>query len=188
MAIIGLLIVAALMFFGTWSALVNSDEECIKASGDIDSTLQRRYDLIPNLVNTVKGYMKHEDKVFTDVNEARAKVGQLNVSVKDAGPEQMQQFAAAQQQLSGALSKLLAVVESQPNIKANEPIMALMAQLEGTENRINVARTRYNAAVKNLNSKVRGPLGGIVANFLDVKRREPFLADDAARKAPKVEF
>jgi LemA protein len=167
---------------------VTLDEGAERTLGDVDAQLQRRNDLVPNLVNAVKGSMGFENKTLKEVIEARSKVSQLNISFKDAtlNAEKMKEFAAAQSQLGGALSRLMAVVESYPDLKSAVTVRDLMTQLEGTENRISVARQRYNEAIVEPNVWVRSPIGGIIANWADLKHRTRFEADKEAKTAPTV--
>ncbi len=170
---------------------IQSNEEAVKAAwGDVESSYQRRSDLIPNLVEVVKGYAKHESETLQAVTEARAKVGSMQVT-KDVlnNPQAFQQFQEAQGSLSSALSRLMVVVERYPDLKANQNFQDLQNQLEGTENRINVARTRYNDAVKTFNTSIRIFPNNLTNNFLlHLSLKEPFKAEAGAEKAPKVKF
>ena len=167
------------------------NEEAVKAAwGDVEAAYQRRNDLIPNLVEVVKAYAKFEKETLTAVIEARAKVGTIKVS-KDMldDPKAFADFQAAQGSMSSALSRLLVVVEKYPDLKANQNFMDLQHQLEGTENRINVARTRYNKAVEVFNSSVRIFPNNITNSLLlHLKPKEPFKAEAGAEKAPQVKF
>ncbi len=170
---------------------IQQNEEAVFSSwADVEATYQRRADLIPNLVSTVKAYAAHEKETLTEVVNARAKVGQTNISVDKLGdPAAMQKFQQAQGELSGALSRLLVVVERYPDLKASENFRDLQHQLEGTENRINVARQRYNAAVKTFNTSIRTFPNNLTNKFLlKLERKEPFKADAGAATAPKVTF
>jgi len=166
-------------------------EEAVKAAwGDVEASYQRRADLIPNLVETVKAYAKYEGDTLKAVTEARAKVGTVKMS-KDMidAPKAMAQFQAAQGSMSSALSRLLVVVERYPDLKANQNFRDLQHQLEGTENRINVARTRYNKAVQDFNTSIRiFPNSMTNSILLHLKAKEPFKADAGAEKAPQVKF
>jgi LemA protein len=166
-------------------------EEAVKAAwGDVEASYQRRADLIPNLVETVKAYAKYEGDTLKAVTEARAKVGTVKMS-KDMidDPKAMAQFQAAQGSMSSALSRLLVVVERYPDLKANQNFRDLQHQLEGTENRINVARTRYNKAVQDFNTSIRiFPNSMTNSILLHLKAKEPFKADAGAEKAPQVKF
>jgi len=173
---------------GTYNRFVTADESVSKAWSDVESTYQRRADLIPNLVETVKGYASHEQEVFTGVTEARAKVGQLKIDASNLSPALIEQFQAAQQGLSGALSRLLAVSERYPDLKANQNFLDLQTQLEGTENRINVARTRFNEAARGYNTQIRSFPGNLLANLFGFVPRPYFEAQAGAETAPKVKF
>ncbi|GFO69187.1 LemA family lipoprotein [Geomonas limicola] len=170
---------------------MQAKEEAVLASwGDVEAAYQRRADLIPNLVEVVKGYAKHEQETLTAVTEARAKVGSVQAG-KDAinSPQALQQFQQAQSQLSGALSRLMVVVERYPDLKANQNFMDLQNQLEGTENRINVARVRYNQAVQDFNVSIRTFPNSLTNSLLlHLSRKEPFKAEEGAKQAPKVKF
>jgi LemA protein len=187
-ALVGLA-VAALSSCG-YNLLQGNEEAVFKAWGDLDSQLQRRADLIPNLVATVKGYASHERATLEAVVEARAKATQVTIKAEDLGDEQaMARFQAAQGEISSTLGRLLAVAEAYPDLKANQNFLDLQNQLEGTENRISVARQRYNEAVQTFNFSIRSFPYSLTNNlFLHLKRKEPFRADEAAREAPKVEF
>lgn len=167
-----------------------NEEQVFAAWGDVEASYQRRLDLIPNLVEVVKGYAKHEASTLTAVTEARAKVGSMQLS-KDMinDPEALGKFQQAQGQLSGALSRLMVIVERYPDLKANQNFLDLQNQLEGTENRINVARVRYNKAVQDFNTSIRVFPNSLTNSLLlHLKRKEPFKADEAAKSAPKVNF
>lgn len=172
---------------GKYNTLVGEQEGVDLTWNDLQSAYQRRSDLIPNLVNVVKGYAKHESETLTGVVAARAKATQV-VLPPDANPEQIAAFRNAQGELSQALGRLLAVTENYPELRANQNFSELQAQLEGTENRINESRKRYNAAVKNYNVLVRSFPTNIVAKLFDFQKKEGFEADDNAQKAPEVNF
>lgn len=171
--------------------VMQAQEEAVFAAwGDVEAAYQRRADLIPNLVEVVKGYAKHEADTLTAVTEARAKVGSMQVS-KEAlsNPETFAKFQQAQGELSSALSRLMVVVERYPDLKANQNFLDLQNQLEGTENRINVARTRYNKAVQDFNTSIRSFPNNLTNKFLlHLERKEPFKAEEGAKTAPKVKF
>lgn len=167
------------------------NEEAVKAAwGDVEASYQRRNDLIPNLVETVKAYAKHEKETFEAVTQARSKVGTIQVSKDMIGdPKAMAQFQQVQASMSGALSRLLLVAERYPDLKANQNFRDLQNQLEGTENRINVARTRYNKAVQEFNTSLRiFPNSLTNSLILHLTPKEPFKADPGAEKAPQVKF
>jgi LemA protein len=187
------IILAVVLIFGgcgvgKYNSLVQQDEAVKNKWGAVQSQYQRRADLIPNLVSTVKGAANFEKETLTQVMEARAKATQITVNASDLSPEKIQQFQAAQGQLSSALGRLLAVSESYPELKANQNFRDLQAQLEGTENRITVARNDFNDTVKGYNSAVRTFPGNIVAGFGGFKEKGYFEADKGAENAPKVQF
>lgn len=170
---------------------MQANEEAVKAAwGDVESSYQRRSDLIPNLVEVVKGYAKHEKETLIAVTEARAKVGSIQMSKNILDdPKAFTQFREAQGAMSSALSRLMVVVEKYPDLKANQNFQDLQHQLEGTENRINVARTRYNKTVEVFNTSIRVfPNSFTNSLLLHLKMREPFRAEAGAERAPKVQF
>src|SRR4030066_828726 len=170
---------------------MQANEEAVKAAwGDVEAAYQRRNDLIPNLVEVVKAYAKHERETLTAVTEARAKVGsiQMSKSMLD-DPKAFTQFQEAQGAMSSALSRLMVVVERYPDLKANQNFQDLQHQLEGTENRINVARTRYNKAVEVFNSSIRVFPNNLTNKFLlHLSLKEPFKAEAGAAGAPQGKF
>jgi len=173
-----------------YNTMQANEEAVIAAWGNVESSYQRRADLIPNLVEVVKGYAKHESETLQAVTEARAKVGSMQVS-KDVlnNPESLNKFQQAQGQLSSALSRLMVVVEKYPDLKANQNFMDLQKQLEGTENRINVARERYNKSVQVFNTSIRTFPNSLTNSLmLHLQRKEPFKAEEGAKVAPKVKF
>lgn len=170
------------------NGLVQEDENVSTAWANVQTQYQRRADLIPNLVNTVKGYAKHEEQTFKEVVEARAKATQITVNPENLTPEKLKEYQAAQGELGSALGKLIAVSENYPELKANENFMELQAQLEGTENRINESRKRYNESVQSYNVKVRTFPSNLIANICGFQTKNKFEADAAAQNAPKVEF
>lgn len=173
-----------------YNSLQLKEETVFKSWADIESTLQRRADLIPNLVATVKGYAQHEQETLQKVIEARAKATSVQLSPADlSNPAAMQQLQAAQGELSSALSRLMLVVERYPDLKANQNFLDLQNQLEGTENRINVARQRYNEAVELFNGSIRKLPESLTNKFLlHLEKKEYFKADEAAKVVPKVTF
>lgn len=173
-----------------YNALQTKEEAVFKAWSDIESTLQRRGDLIPNLVETVKGYASHEKETLEAVINARAKATSVQIKPDDlSNPAAMQQFQTAQGGLNSALARLMVVVEQYPDLKANQNFLDLQTQLEGTENRINVARQRYNQAVEEFNGAIRRfPESLTNKLILHLDRKEYFKADEAAKEAPKVKF
>ena len=173
-----------------YNTIQQNDEKVIAAWGDVEAAYQRRADLIPNLVEVVKGYAAHEKDTLTAVVEARAKVGKVQIGADVVNnPEAMAQFQAAQGGLSSALSRLMVVVERYPDLKANQNFLDLQHQLEGTENRINVARVRFNDAVRVFNTSIRTFPNNLTNNFiLKLPRKEPFKAEEGSEKAPTVKF
>ena len=172
----------------TYNGMIAKDEAVATAWGNIQSQYQRRADLIPNLVSTVKGYAKHESETLENVMAARAKATQITVNADNLTPEKLKQYQAAQGELSQALGRLMAVSENYPNLKANENFSELQAQLEGTENRINESRQIYNSAVQTYNVSVRRFPANIVAGMFGFDKKNQFEAEAGAEKAPKVEF
>lgn len=172
----------------TYNGLIAKDEAVATAWGNIQSQYQRRADLIPNLVSTVKGYAKHESETLESVMAARAKATQITVNADNLTPEKLKQYQAAQGELSQALGRLMAVSENYPNLKANENFSELQAQLEGTENRINESRQIYNSAVQTYNVSVRRFPANIVAGMFGFDKKNQLEAEAGAEKAPKVEF
>lgn len=172
-----------------YNNLVESQESVNQAWANVESAYQRRADLIPNLVSTVKGAADFEQETLTNVIEARSRATSINISAEDLeDPDQIQRFRKAQQQLDGALSRLFAVAEQYPQLQAVQAFRDLQVQLEGTENRINVARTRYNEAVARYNTRVRQVPTAIIANLTGFNPRTPFEAEEGAEQAPDVDF
>ncbi|SNB45795.1 LemA family protein [Geobacter sp. DSM 9736] len=188
--LVPILTVLAVLSGCGYNTMQAMEEQVFAAWGDVEAAYQRRADLIPNLVEVVKGYAKHEAETLTAVTEARAKVGSIQASKQLIdNPQAFSQFQAAQGQLSGALSRLMVVVERYPDLKANQNFLDLQNQLEGTENRINVARVRYNKAVQDFNTSIRTFPNSLTNSLLlHLSRKEPFQADEGAKVAPKVKF
>ncbi len=187
--LLGVLVLSTLSGCG-YNAIQANEEAVFAAWGNVEAAYQRRADLIPNLVEVVKGYAKHESDTLTAVTEARAKVGSMQIS-KEAlnDPAAFAKFQQAQGALSGALSRLMVVVERYPDLKANQNFLDLQNQLEGTENRINVARVRYNQAVEVFNVSIRTFPNSLTNSLLlHLQRKEPFKADEGSKTAPKVKF
>ncbi len=185
------LCLAAVTLSGCGYNTMQKNEEAVKAAwGNVEAAYQRRNDLIPNLVETVKAYAKYEGETLQAVTEARAKVGTVQVSKDMVGnPQAMAQFQQAQSGLSSALSRLMVVVEKYPDLKANQSFLDLQNQLEGSENRINVERTRYNKAVQDFNTSIRiFPNSLTNSVLLHLTPKEAFKAEAGAEKAPKVKF
>ncbi len=171
-----------------YNGLVNQDESVKKAWNDVQSDYQRRADLIPNLVNTVKGEANFEQTTLQNVIQARASATQLKVDASDLTPEKIQQFQQAQGQLSTALGRLLAVSENYPTLRANDAFRGLQAELAGTENRIKVSRNRFNEAVQQYNVRVRQFPTNIFAGIFGFHPKQGFTADEGSQNAPKVDF
>ncbi|MGM0903723.1 MAG: LemA family protein [Bacillota bacterium] len=174
-----ILIGLSLMFVPSYNNFVGLEENVDKSYAQIENQLQRRLDLIPNLVNTVKGYAEHEEEVLTAIADARARL---------AGAESPEEEATANSELSGALSRLLVVVENYPDLKADQQFTQLMDELAGTENRISVARKDYNDQVSEYNRRVKSFPGVLVANITGFDEKEYFEADPNAQNAPEVDF
>lgn len=188
LVLIGIVAALAIWAMSAYNGMVDNQETATKAFADVQATYQRRADLIPNLVETVKGYAKHEEETFKAVVEARAKATQVTIDPTKATAEQLQQFQQAQGELSSALGRLMAISEAYPDLKASEQFTNLQAQLEGTENRINEARQKFNAAVTEYNQSVRRFPNSLFANMFGFERMEKFEAEAAAQKAPEVKF
>lgn len=174
----------------TYNSLVTMDEGVSASWAEVQNQYQRRLDLIPNLVSTVKGYAKHESDVFTQVSEARSKAGgQINISDEVLNdPEAFARYQQIQDNLGASLQRLLMVTEQYPELKADQNFMALQDQLEGTENRITVARNRFNETAKTYNTKIRQFPANIIANMSGFEKKSYFTASAEAQAAPKVEF
>jgi LemA protein len=171
-----------------YNKMVGLDESVKDKWGAVQTQYQRRLDLIPNLVNTVKGEAKFEQETLTNLVEARAKASSIQLKLDDLSPEKIKQFQDAQGQLSQALGRFLSITENYPNLRANEAFRGLQAQLEGTENRIAVARTDFNSVVKTYNTEVRSFPNNLMASAFGFKQKGYFEAEKNADKAPKVEF
>ena len=173
----------------TYNSLIVSEEGVEEAWGNVETAYQRRADLIPNLVNTVQAAGDFEQETLTAVTEARARATSMNVSADDlSDPATLAQFQQAQSQLTGALGRLLVVSENYPQLQATEAFRDLQAQLEGTENRINTARTRYNSSVRSYNTGIRSFPAALFAGMFGHSRRTPFEASEGAETAPVVDF
>lgn len=176
-------------FRSTYNGFVSADEGIKGAWSQVENQYQRRYDLIPNLVETVKGFAKQEREVLENVTAARASVGSLKVTpevLKD--PAAFQQFQRAQDGLSSAISRLLVVSENYPSLKSDQNFLALQSQLEGTENRISVERRRFNEVVQEYNTMIRKFPASLVASFGGFKEAQYFKANEAAQQTPQVKF
>ncbi|MBB4826577.1 LemA protein [Sporosarcina luteola] len=177
--IIGIIVVLGIILVPSYNKFVNLDEDVDQSYAQVENQLQRRLDLIPNLVNTAKGYKVHEEKVFKDIADARSRL---------AGAQGPEEQAAANDNLSSALGRLLVVQESYPELKADKQFIRLMDELAGTENRIGVARKDYNDVVANYNRQTKRFPGKLVASIFGFDEKEYFKADPAASEAPKVDF
>jgi LemA protein len=181
-----LIVIIYELFAGSYNNMVNKDEEVSQQWAQVENQYQRRMDLIPNLVSTVKGYADFEKSTLTAVIEARASATQVKVDPKNLTPESLQKFQEAQGQLGSALGRLLVVAEQYPNLKANENFLELQSQLEGTENRITVERNKFNQAAKDFNIYIRRFPQNILAGMYGFKNKAYFEADKGAEKAPDV--
>ena len=186
--ILGLIAVVFLFSGCGYNSMVKLDEKVSAQWAQVENVYQRRADLIPNLVNTVKGYANFEKDVLTAVTEARAKATSVNVDASKLSPESIQQFQQAQGQLSSSLSKLLVVVEKYPDLKANQNFLELQAQLEGTENRITVERGRFNEVTQEYNSTIRTFPNNITSSMFGFSKKGYFEAEKGAEKVPEVKF
>lgn len=186
--VIGVLLVIGMVLGGAYNGLVGSRETVNKSLSDLQSSYQRRSDLIPNLVNTVKGSADFEQDTLTQVVEARSKATQVTIDPSNATPEQISQFQQAQGDVSSALGRLLAVAEAYPQLRTTEAFMSLMDQLEGTENRINIARTDFNGVARTHNQKVQTFPTNLVAGMFGFRTVPYFEADKGVENAPDVNF
>ena len=188
-----IIIVAVVAIIAIWAvsgynSLVGMDENVSNQWANVETQYQRRADLIPNLVNTVKGYAAHEKETLEGVIAARSQATQIKVDPTDLTPEKLAEYQKAQGQLATALGKLLAITENYPDLKANQNFLALQAQLEGTENRINVARKNFNDAAKTYNTTIRRFPKNILAGMFGFDKRAYFEAAEGAEQAPQVQF
>ncbi len=186
--LIGLVVVAVMWGAGMYNGFVSANENVDEKWAQVENVYQRRADLIPNLVSTVKGYAAHEKETLEGVIQARAKATSTTINADNLNANTLQKFQAAQDQLSSALSKLMVVVERYPDLKANQNFLELQAQLEGTENRIAVERKRFNEAAKAYNVKIKRFPANIFAGIFGFDKKAYFQAQAGADQAPKVEF
>ena len=188
--IIILVILAVILIWGAtaYNNLVSKEENVNQQWSNVETQYQRRADLIPNLVSTVKGYASHESETLQGVVEARSKATQITVSGSDLTPEKMAEYQKAQGAVSSALGKLLAIAENYPDLKANQNFLELQAQLEGSDNRISVARINYNNAAKDFNTTIRRFPNNILAGICGFDKCTYFEAAEGAEQAPQVEF
>lgn len=188
---IGIAFVVLVLFvwiYNSYNTMVTTSQAVDQQWGQVNASYQRRADLIPNLVNTVKGYSQHEKNTLEDVTNARAKATQMNITVDNLTPENIAKYQQAQGELSQALGRLLAVTENYPDLKANTNFLALQTQLEGTENRINTERKRFNDAVNQYNVSILRFPGNLLAGMFGFTKKGYFEANAGAENAPKVEF
>ena len=189
-----LIVIVVLLFIGygwitgMYNNMVSKQEATSGQWANVESAYQRRADLIPNLVNTVKGYADFEQETLTAVIEARSKATQITVDPTKISPEQLAEYQAAQDGVSSALSRLLAVVENYPDLKANQNFLELQSQLEGTENRINVERNKFNGIVQDYNTYIKSFPKNIFAGMFGFSEKGYFKAAAGSEEAPKVEF
>lgn len=183
-------IVAVVLVWGvtTYNGLVSKDEQVASAWANVETVYQRRADLIPNLVNTVKGYAAHESETLTQVTEARAKSTSMTIDPSTATPAQMEAWMRAQGEVGSALGRLIAISENYPELKADKNFLELQKQLEGTENRISTERRKYNETVRLYNTKIRRFPTNLIAGMFGFEKRVMFEAQEGAEVAPVVEF
>jgi len=186
--LIGLVVIAILWVRGIYNRTVEKDEAIAGQWGQVETAYQRRGDLIPNLVNTVKGYAEHERETLTEVIEARAKATNVSIDPSNLNPQAIQQFQAAQDGLSQALGKLMVVVERYPDLKANQNFLDLQQQLESTENRIAVERRKFNDATREYNTFIRRFPSNILAGIFGFETKGYFESTEGSEVAPTVEF
>lgn len=186
--LLGVLLALVVWGVSAYNGLVSKEESVNEKWGAVQTVYQRRADLIPNLVSTVKGYAEHEQTTLQEVTAARSRATSINIDPSTATPEHMEAWMAAQQELSSALGRLIAVSENYPDLKANQNFLSLQSQLEGTENRISVERQRYNEAVKEYNVSVRRFPNSIFASIFGFDKKPMFEAQAGAEIAPVVAF
>lgn len=182
------IVLVALWGISSYNGLVSMDENVSNQWANVETQYQRRSDLIPNLVNTVKGYAKHESQTLESVMAARSQATQVKIDPSNCTPQQLTAYQKAQGDVTTALGKLLAITENYPDLKANQNFLELQSQLEGTENRINVARKDFNDTAKKYNTSLRRFPRNIIASMFGFEKRNYFEAEAGAEKAPKVEF
>lgn len=186
--VIGIVAIVVIWCIASYNGLVNKQEGVDTAWANVETQYQRRADLIPNLVNTVKGYAEHEKSTFEQVTDARTRATSINIDAEGLTPEAMAEYLKAQNEVGSALGRLIAVAESYPDLKANENFKELQTQLEGTENRIGVARKNYNETARNYNQSIRRFPTNIIAGMFGFDRKPLFEAQEGAATAPVVEF
>ncbi|MCR5080118.1 MAG: LemA family protein [Treponema sp.] len=188
--VIGAILLLIAMYGCTYNGFVKDRENVDSQWANVETMYQKRADLVPNLVATVKGFAAHEEKVFTEIAESRSKLGgsvNLDSSITD-DPEKFAQFQKAQSELSAGIGRLLALSENYPSLKSNENFLDLQSQLEGLENRISTERKRYNDAARDYNTSIQKFPGSIIANMSGFKKKAYFQAEEKAYKAPSVQF
>ena len=187
--VIAVVIIGIFLWFkGSYNGMVNQEETVSAQWSNVENQYQRRADLIPNLVNTVKGYAEHEKTTLAEVIEARSKATQMQLNIETLDENSMKKYNAIQGELSSALSRLMAISENYPELKANENFRDLQAQLEGTENRIAVERRKFNDTARSYNTMIRQFPKNIVAGMFGFSSKPYFEAESGSEKAPKVEF
>ena len=185
---VGIIVILVIWAISGYNGMVKMDEQVQNKWANVETQYQRRADLIPNLVSTVKGYAKHEQQTLEDVVKARSEATQVKVDAENLTPEKLAAFQKAQSGVSSALGRLLAVAENYPDLKANQNFLELQSQLEGTENRITVARKDFNDAAKLYNQSIRKFPKNILAGMFGFEKKSYFEAEAGSEKAPKVEF
>lgn len=188
--VIGVILLLIAMYGCTYNGFVKDRENVDSQWANVETMYQKRADLVPNLVATVKGFAAHEEKVFTEIAESRSKLGgsvNLDSSITD-DPEKFAQFQKTQSELSAGIGRLLALSENYPSLKSNENFLDLQSQLEGLENRISTERKRYNDAARDYNTSIQKFPGSIIANMSGFKKKAYFQAEEKAYKAPSVQF
>lgn len=186
--ILGVVALVIIWAVGSYNGLVTKDEKVSEAWANVETVYQRRADLIPNLVNTVKGYAAHEQETLQSVTNARANATNITIDPSTATVEDMKRFMAAQQEVGSALGRLIAIAENYPDLKANQNFLELQKQLEGTENRISTERRKYNETVKSFNASIRRFPTNLIAGMFGFEKRSMFEAQEGAEVAPVVEF
>ena len=188
LGIIAVVAIVVIWAISGYNSLVTLDEKVSTSWSNVETQYQRRADLIPNLVSTVKGYASHEKETLQGVIEARSKATSIKVDADNLTPEKLAEYQKAQGDVTSSLGKLLAITENYPDLKANQNFLELQAQLEGTENRINVARMEFNKTAQELNTTIRRFPKNILASLFGIDKRAYFEAAEGAEQAPKVEF
>ena len=186
--VIALVAIVAIWAVSGYNSLVKMDESVSTAWSNVENQYERRADLIPNLVNTVKGYAAHEKETLEAVMSAHSKATQMTVNAENLTPEKLQEYQKAQGEIGAALGRLLAITEAYPDLKANENFKELQAQLEGTENRISVERRNFNEVARSYNTAVRTFPKTIIASMFGFDKRPYFEAEEGSNKAPEVQF